>query len=175
VHVCFRSSTADDLSFVKKILSAVGLEEQAEIHDLSSKDIDALPKNINKLIAFGKVTARLANEYAKTIFELPGLENLRLFEKNKKHRKEAWEQLQKIKKEVDNTQDDDITDSNWRYSIIDLPGQKKICVFETQKPSHIQADIFISKEDSHLLLKMKEAFKAESVIIQGEERDEENV
>ena len=169
VHVYLRSSEIGDLDLVKRMLIAAKLIEVSEIYNISTKDIESTPEKVENAIVFGKITARLLLDRANRIFELPGVELLRPLEKNLKVRQKAWEQIQEIKKILENAPRAENTDSNWRYSIIDLPGQKKICVFETEKPSHIKADIFISKADSNLLLKMKEAFKAESVIIQGEE------
>jgi len=89
---------------------------------------------------------------------------------NLRYRHDAWNELQKIKKLLEGELVDNRNDG-WQYATVYLPGQKKIVIYEGDKPQDVEGDIFITKADSKLLLDVKEAFKAEAVVI-GEESKE---
>lgn len=164
VDVLVRGLSAEDFGLMKSMMEAAKIDNY--------RTIDILVQDINDVdtastgIAMGKVCGRMVKDYYKTLYILPGPKQLRPYEANRKTRKEAWETLQTITQELQGEQK--VESCSWRYATVCLPGQKKIIVYEDKKPNNVDGDVFISRKDSDTLLKLKEAFKAEAVII-GEE------
>lgn len=162
IQVLVRGVTKEEEEFLGKMMSAAKIEDW--------KLIDILIENVVHLnigIAIGQICGRQVQDKVKKLFVLPTIKQLKPnVDENRVHRQEAWTKLQEIKDFLEG-KDTGIGDS-WQYATVCLPGQKKIVIYETAKPPHVEGDIFISRKDSNLLLKMKEAFRAEAVLI-GEE------
>ncbi|RLF68163.1 MAG: hypothetical protein DRN26_00405 [Thermoplasmata archaeon] len=169
IGVFVRDASPEELEFTKKILSSLELDETK--YEIINLDLIEL-KSDNMFsygIAFGRVCGRLVKDHVKDLLVLSPLPKLRPSPNNSKHRKEAWEKLTAFKERIERGVETNI-DGDWQYAILSL-GEKRVCIFEKNKPTDIEADVFISRADSNLLLAMKEAFRAEAVVI-GEKEDE---
>jgi hypothetical protein len=166
VEILVRGLGPRDAEFLGRVMAA------AKINEWNIRDV--LVESLSKLdmmevgIAMGKVCGRMVKDHVKKLFILPTVKQLQPRDQNVRHRTDAWSKLKKVKDFLEGKQEDEESGGSWRYATVHLPGQKKIIIYETVKPQGVEADIFISKTDSKLLLKMKEAFRAEAVII-GEE------
>jgi len=161
--VLVRGLGPKDSTFITKIMTAINIKEW-KIKDILVEDLSkSNPIEIG--VAMGEVCGRVIKDHVKKLFVLPTIKQLQPSDKNRKYRSEAWSQLQEVKNLLDGNKE---SGSNWQYATVHLPGQKKIIIFETIRPPGVEGDIFISREDSTLLLKIKEAFRAEALIF-GEE------
>ena len=164
VCVFVRGALKEEFDFIGKMMDAAGLSNWTGI-DLSIHNTND-PVEIG--IAMGKICGRIVKPICKNLFIIPTTKQLLPTEQNKKNRQDAWSKLQEVKDFLE--EDNDIrTNGSWQHAIVHLPGQKRICVYEGPKPPKIEADVFISREDSDLLLRVKEAFRAEALIIQEED------
>jgi hypothetical protein len=166
VEVLVRGLGQGDKEFLGKVMSVAGIE------DWTVRDV--LVENLSKQemievgVAMGKVCGRMVKNHVKKLLVLPTIKQLQPQDQNLRHRKEAWDKLQDLKRFLGGEQEDKKFGGSWQYATIHLPGQKKIVIYETAKPPGVEADVFISRKDSDLLLKLKNAFRAEAVVI-GEE------
>jgi hypothetical protein len=161
--ILVRGLSPEDVQFLAKMMVAVEIKKW-KIRDILVEDLDkSSPIQIG--IAMGQVCGRMVKNHVKKLFILPTIKQLQPSDQNAKHRAQAWEQLKETKDFLEGSKE---SGNDWRYATVHLPGQKKIIIFETVKPPGVEGDIFISRDDSNLLLKIKEAFRAEAVII-GEE------
>ena len=163
ISVFVRGIAKEEEEFLGKMMSA------AKIEDWKVVDTNIVNPKVTYLdvgIAMGEICGRHVESNVKKLFVLPTIKQLKPCDKNRAHRQEAWAKLQEIKDFLEG-KSSKIGDS-WQYAAVCLPGQKKIIIYETTRPPNVKGDVFISREDSNLLLKMKEAFRAEAVLI-GEE------
>jgi hypothetical protein len=164
ISVFMRGAAKEEEEFLGKIMSAAKIEDW-KIVDTNIVNPKATYLDVG--IAMGQICGRHVKSNVKKLFILPTVKQLKPTNENRVHRQKAWTKLQEIKDFLDGKGQNEIGDS-WQYATVCLPGQKKIIIYETAKPPNVEADIFISRTDSNLLLKMKEAFRAEAVVI-GEE------
>ncbi len=165
VQVLVRGLSSGDIEFLAKVMHAGNIQEY-RVRDVLVENLNKIPM-IDVGIAMGNVCGRLVKNNVKKLFVLPTIKQLLPHERNLKYREDAWSKLKKVKDFLEGKQKIDESGGGWQYATVHLPGQKKIVIYETIPPD-IEADVFISKADSNLLLKMKEAFRAEAVLI-GEE------
>jgi len=163
LHVYVRSPTSDDKEVLHKMLSAAQISDYI-LHDVSAEDINKAPI-VDLALAIGQVCERMLHGKAKTVFTIPNLKQLKPDPKNTEHRKSAWEIIQRVKKILIGQETRESTNISWQHAVVYLPGGRKMCIYEENLPIDVDADVFISRTDSDLLLKLKEAFQAESVII----------
>jgi len=164
VDVFVREIDNGDLQHVEKICIAAGISN-FRIFNLKIDDPTKRSDPADIGIAFGEKCGRLVKSCVEKLIVLPPIDKLKPTEKNRDSRKKAWEQLKQF---IDELRGQDIIlPTSWKYAILPV-GDKRICVYEGQKPP-IEADIYISKDESALLLKLKEAFKADAVVIAEKE------
>jgi hypothetical protein len=169
VEVLVRGLGSGDKEVVTRMMHAADINEW-KIKDIAVEDINKQEK-VDVGIAMGSVCGRLVKNHAKKLFILPTVKQLQPHEQNSKYRQEAWSKLQEAKKFLEEDHVVSEPSGNWQYATVYLPGQKKMVIYETEPPPSVEADILMSKSDSKLLLRIKEAFRAEAVVI----REEDNV
>jgi len=163
--VFFRGMKTEDLELAKKILGAAEIPE-FRTYDLSVEDLEKTPPEEQIGIAFGSVAARKANGFVNKLFILPTINQLIKKKGNERHRKKAWALMPEVRQVLEGKQEERLgAGGDWRYAMLPL-GQKQVCVYEGKKPITVEADVYISKPELDLLLKAKEAFRADAVLIQ---------
>lgn len=163
--VFFRGMKTSDLELAKKVLGAAKIDE-FRTYDLSVEDLEKTPPNENVGVAFGKIATRKASGFVNHLFEMPTTSQLQKKKGNELHRKQAWEIVQRVALILGGKQEEQLGASgDWRYAMLPL-GTKNVCVYEGKKPVTVEADVYISKPELDLLLKAKEAFRADAVLIQ---------
>jgi hypothetical protein len=166
VEILVRGLGSGDVEFLGKVMTAVGIKAWG-VRDILVEDLNKLDV-IEVGVAMGKVCSRMVQSHVRKLFVLPTVKQLQPQDQNLRYRADAWSKLQDVRDFLEGKQEDKESGGSWQYATVHLPGQKKIVIFETAKPPGVEADVFISRTDSNLLVKMKEAFRAEAVVI-GEE------
>lgn len=163
LHVYTRNPTQDERELLRKMLTAGGISDWI-LHDISAEDLNKAPI-VDLGLAIGKVCERAVVGKARTLMSVASFKQLTLNPSNVDARKVAWETVQKLKRILDGKEIGEQKCISWQHALVYLPGNKRMCIYEKDIPTDVEADIFISRTDSNLLLKLKEAFQAESVII----------
>ena len=162
ISVFVRGENPSDRDFVSRMLSAVDIVDW-ELKDLN---VYSLPKDHKEEvgIAFGKVCARLVQEHVTKLFVLPTPDQLKPAKENEKARAEAWATVQQLKQYLARKPDLPVIPET--APVLLKQGDKQICVYDRQKPD-VQCDAFVSHDEVQLLMKIKEAFRAESITLIG--------
>jgi len=159
VTLFVRKLTPARQKVLDRIVEFLGLKDKSKVCDLDYFDPNTIGSS-SQGIAFGDVCARLVSQHVKQLWTLPPLEKLEPSEKNKDSRQKALDQMNEIKEVLSAPS---VSNTNW-HSVLQV-GEKKVCAFCGTKPDKVEADVFISKQEYELLLRLKEAFKAEFISI----------
>ncbi len=167
VVVYVRGISKKNHELVDKILTAVGLKDW-EVIDLNTiSPAGDIEEHLG--IAFGKTSSRLAKKYTPNVYTLPPFDKLVLCEENAEHRANAWALLRHIKQVAEaprKMEEAKSTEKNWEHVIMTI-GKKQVCIYEGEKPRLESAiDCYLSRDDCRLVLAIKEAFKAEMIMLE---------
>jgi len=165
--VYVRGEKEGDRDLLTRLFAASHIDNW-ELRDLNTQSLASF-KPTMVAVAMGRVCGNIIKNHAQQVFVFPTINRLLPEDGNQDSRQEAWELLPQVKAALEESQiEENSTSSSWRHATIYI-GSKKLCVYEEKRPPGIQADVFISKSDLDLLLRVKEAFKADAMLIQDGE------
>jgi len=167
-----RGEKTGDRDLVSRILSAAKIQDW-ELKDLDIFGAEAL-EECSIGVALGQTCGRLVEKKVKKLFILPPIDKLKLDPSNEKDRQKAWKQVQEIAKYLENYKpeeeksDTNFVDKSWEYVIMRI-SNKQLCIYEGVRPSGLNVDAYMSRDDLKLLLNIKEALKADEVTFEIKE------